>query len=133
MSFDFYALPKKKRELLIEEFIDSIALLNNRTEADKFCRDLFTQREMVILSLRIKIALLLLKNRSKEQVRRDLKVSNDKILGVQKSLSRGGQGYDLIIKRLIKQGLREIKEKGYDSRMPPWTFIGLMQRFGPLS
>jgi TrpR-related protein YerC/YecD len=109
-KFSLNKLPKEKRIQMIAEFYDVINSLKNRKEVRLFFRDLLTPDEIAMLMRRIEVAALLLAGFTYEQIMELLGVGKDKINNVQKSLVRHGEGYKIVIKRLLQLRKSKIKK-----------------------
>jgi len=86
---------------MISEFYDVISCLKNREEIRLFFKDLLTPDEIAMFMRRIEVAVLLLAGYTYEDIVEYLEVGKSKIANVQKTLDKGGQGYKLIMKRLL--------------------------------
>lgn len=94
---------------LITEFYDVVAALRTKEEIKLFFKDLLSFEEIIMLIQRVKVAVLLKAGIKHEEIKKILKVSNDKINSVHKSLAQNGKGYDLVIKRLYNFYKRKFK------------------------
>ncbi|MDP2910369.1 MAG: hypothetical protein A2V72_01215 [Candidatus Nealsonbacteria bacterium RBG_13_37_56] len=115
-TFHLNNLPKEKRIQMIAEFYDVVNSLKNRQEVRLFLKDLLTGDEIASLMRRIEVAVLLKANFSHQEIRKLLKVSNNKINKVQKVLvsEDRGKGFDLIIERLLAERKERIRRKERD-------------------
>lgn len=107
-KFKLNSLPEKERIKLIGEFYDVMSLIKQRSEARQFLKDLLNPDEIAMLVRRIQIATLLLTGFTYDEIIRLLKVGKSTIGSVYKKIERGGEGYELIIKSLLK--LRKKRE-----------------------
>jgi len=122
-------LPKEKRIQMIAEFYDTINSLKNRKEVRLFFKDLLTPDEIAMLMRRVEVAALLLGGFTYSQIGELLGVGKDKIVNVQRSLTKGGDGYRISIKRLLqlrKNKIKKIKEVEKNRRS---TFANLKKRY----
>lgn len=101
-KFYLNKLPKNQRIRIISEFYDAVSCIKNRDEARLFFRDLLSPDEIAMLVRRIEVALLLRAGFTYRDIEETLGVGMDKIVSVQQSLQRHGEGYKLIIKKLRK-------------------------------
>jgi len=108
-TFHLNDLPKKKRIQMIAEFYDVIDSLKDRKEVRLFFKDLLTADEIATLMRRIEVATLLSANFTYDQISQILGVGTGKINNVQKVLTKEGDGYKIIIKRLLKDRKRRLK------------------------
>lgn len=109
-KFSLNNLPAEKRIQMLAEFYDTINSLKDRKEARLFFRDLLTPDEIAMLMRRVEVAALLLGGFTYEQIMELLGVGKDKITNVQKSLIRHGEGYRVVIKRLLNLRRSRIKK-----------------------
>lgn len=127
-KFDARKLPKGERVKLIGEFYDAMSCMKSRDETRIFLRDLLTFDEMVMFVRRIEVALLLLAGYSYRDIQKALNVGADKVINVQKSLQKGGNGYRIIIQRLRKvlrkrEKKQEKRKREAMSRAPDLTYL----------
>lgn len=117
-------LSKKQKEQMLEQFFEAMCCLKNRKDVEAICRDLFSEHEMIMFVRRMQVAALLQKGWSVRQIYGRLDASFGLIHGVQAHLLNGGQGYELLLKRL-KQRMKYLYETEYQDeppRRPPyWT------------
>lgn len=92
-------LNKTEREKLIIEFCEALVAVKNSVEAAKFLTDLLSSQEVEMLAKRLKIAGLLIKGSTYEEIREALRVSTGTIARVNTWMSVSGEGYQLVIKR----------------------------------
>jgi len=77
-----------------------------------FLGDVLTETERVVLAKRLAIAVYLNKNKSYENIRKDLKVSSATIANVQKMLENGGSGFDLALRTIeAEEWANEMQKK----------------------
>ena len=110
-KFDFRKAPQSDRIKMIAEFYDSIACLRGRDEIKLFMRDLLTPDEIAMLVRRIEVAALLKAGLTYNEIIEKMKVGAPKIIAVQKSLERHGEGYDIVVRRMNKKRIKERKLK----------------------
>lgn len=122
-------LPKEKRIQMIGEFYDVIDSLKNRNEVRAFLKDLLTGDEMANLMRRIEVAILLTAGFTYEQISQLLGVGNPKIANVQKALLREGNGYKIVIERLLKNRKRRLKRREKIEKTQISFFENLKKRY----
>lgn len=127
--FHLNKLPKEKRIQMIGEFYDVIDCLKNRGEIRLFFKDLLTPDEIATLMRRVEVAALLTAGFTYDQIAQILKVGRDKITNVQRSLSRSGEGYKIIIKRLLDKRKSRIKTQKEKEKAAMSSFEKLKQRY----
>lgn len=123
-TFHLNSLPKENRIQMIGEFYDMVDSLKDRDEVRLFIKSLFTPDEIANFMRRIEIAVLLSGGFKYNQIIKTLKVGRDKISFVHKNLLQDDSGYKFIVKRLIenrKKRLKDIKksEKEASESMSP--------------
>ena len=118
-TFNLNKLPREKRIQMIGEFYDVINSLKDRNEVRLFFKDLLTPNEIAGLMRRIEIAILLKAGFTYRQVSELLGVGMNKITNVQKVLSKEGNGYNIIIKRILEDRKRRIKKIKDKESMSP--------------
>ena len=95
---------------MIGEFYDVIDSLKDRLEVRLFFKSLLTADEIASLMRRIEIAVLLSANFTYEQIMDLLGVGKPKIANVHKNLLQDDSGYKIIVKRLIEDRKKRIRE-----------------------
>lgn len=111
VTFHLNDLPKEKRIQMIAELYDVINSLKNRNEVRLFLKDLLMPDEIATLMRRIEIAVLLTTGFNYRQISEILGVGQTKISNVHKILQKEGNGYKLIIERLLKDRKKRLKIK----------------------
>ena len=109
--FHLNDLPKEKRIQMIAELYDVINSLKNRNEVRLFFKDLLMPDEIATLMRRIEIAVLLTAGFTYNQISEMLGVGRGKISNVQRVLQREGNGYKIIIERLLNDRKKRLKIK----------------------
>ena len=128
-TFHLNNLPKEKRIQMIGEFYDIIDSLRNRKEVRLFFKDLLTPDEIATLMRRIEVAVLLSANFTYDQISKILGVGRGKITNVQKVLMRNGNGYKIVIKRLLENRKRRLKIKKKKEKAQRSSFERLKQQY----
>jgi len=100
--FSLKKLPEKERIRLIGEFYDVISMIKNRDEAAKVFRDIMDGDEIGNIMRRIDVAILIFAGMTYDEISELLKVGKDKITRVQKKINQGGEGYSLLITRILE-------------------------------
>jgi len=127
--FHLNKLPKEKRIQMIGEFYDVIDFLKNREEVRLFFRDLLTPDEITALMRRIEVAALLIAGFTYDQITEILGVGRGKITNVQRALKSHGEGYKIIIKRLLESRRKRLKAKKKKEKTAMSSFEQLKMRY----
>lgn len=90
------SLPDEKTKALYK----AILLLKNADECRRFFRDLLTEAEIKEFANRWKVAQMLNKKVSYEEIEKETGMSSTTVARVQKWLTKGKGGYRLMLKRL---------------------------------
>lgn len=114
---------------MIGEFYDAVASLKNREEVRLFFKDLLMPDEIANLMRRIEVAALLAGGCSYRQIEELLGVGKGKVNNVQKCLARSGEGYRLVIKRLLENRKRRLKNQKDRERAGLSLFERLKQKY----
>lgn len=128
-KFHLNKLPKEKRIQMIGEFYDVIHCLKNRGEIRLFLKDLLTPDEIANLMRRIEVAVLLTAGFTYDQISQILKVGKDKVTNVQKSLAQGGDGYKIVVKRLLESRQKRLKIQRKWIKSTDSSFEKLKQKY----
>lgn len=130
-TFRLNSLPKQNRIQMIGEFYDIIDSLKNRSEVRLFFKSLLTGDEIATFMRRIETAVLLSGNLNYNEIKKLLGVSNNKISAVQKSLFQDDSGYEIIIKRLLKNRKNRLKiiKKAEKDTIKSSTPLGAIRKY----
>ena len=95
----------KKEELLALMFdlINAFRFVNSPLETSLLIQDLLTANEIKNLAKRLRIAKLLLENKTQREVAREVKASLATVTKINLWLARGGEGFKKVIARLPKK------------------------------
>ncbi len=127
--FHLNKLPKENRIQMIGEFYDVIASLKNREEVRLLFKDLLTPDEIATLMRRIEVAALLIAGYTYDQIAELLGVGKGKVTNVQKSLILSGEGYKIIIRRLLENRKKRLKIKNRGIKANNSSFAKLKQKY----
>jgi len=127
--FSLHKLPEQKRVQMLAEFYDAISSLKGREEVRSFFRDLLTPDEIAMLMRRIEVAILLQSGFTYEQIGSLLGVGRDTITNVQHSLHRHGNGYKIVVERLLKLRKGRVKKRRKQEKIGSSTFEYLKNKY----
>jgi len=128
-TFHLNDLPKEKRIQMIGELYDIIDSLKNRKEVRLFFKDLLAADEMATLMRRIEVAVLLEANFNYRQIIQLLSVGNGTVNNIQKVLTKEGDGYRMIIGRLLKDRKRRLRNKKRDGEIQDSYFKKIKKQY----
>ena len=94
---------KKIRTEAVDQLFDAVLSLQNREECYRFFEDLCTVRELLSLSQRLEVAEMLREDKTYLEIGEKTGASTATISRVNRSLSYGEDGYDLVFRRLGKE------------------------------
>jgi len=95
----YHNLSEAQKKEYLGDFYGIVSSLRGYDEAKNFFKDLLTSGEMVMISRRIQIAKLLIKDCTYEQVREKLGAGLSTISHVDKWLNEGFGGYAQVLKK----------------------------------
>lgn len=122
----FPKLSSKERQKLMIDFCDCLSTLKNGEEAAKFLADLLGPQEAEMLAKRLKIAELLLRGKSYQEIRGELKSSFSTIARVNTWLNLSGEGFKMVLARKPKnQSRAPTDEEKYD----PFSWHNIKRRY----
>ena len=124
------SLSREELSEFFEEFWIMVASLETKDEVRNFFRDLLSETEALMLARRIRIAKLLLKGTSYEDITEAIHASEGTIAQVHRWLQSGSGGYRVGLPRLeqiLKQRIKA-KEKKRE-QMIPYSFAWLKRRY----
>jgi len=87
--------------LYVDEFWKAVTLLEDKQEVRAFFRDIVTSTERKMLAKRLQIAKLLYQGAPYDYIKKELAVSNETIANVARWLDSFGEGYRIVIPRLL--------------------------------
>jgi TrpR-related protein YerC/YecD len=128
-KFSLNKLPEKQRIEMIAEFYDTIHSLKGRDEVRLFFRDLLMPDEIAMLMRRVEIAVLLQAGFTYEQISELLGVGKGKITNVQKSFGRHGEGYKVVIQRILERRKSKIQKAKKRAKVRQSDFERMKQRY----
>jgi TrpR-related protein YerC/YecD len=99
-SMDKHNTKADKAKKNLDTFFDAILSLKSRDECDTFFEDIFTAQELIDIPQRLEVALLLLENKTYQEVRDISGASNSTITRVNRCLKFGRGGYKQIEDRI---------------------------------
>ncbi len=74
MKKSFYAINKKEKQEMLNNFYDMVSKIKNKNDAKDFFRDLLTPSEITMIIYRIEIAKMLIQGFHYEDIQKKLKV-----------------------------------------------------------
>ncbi len=98
-----YKLSAKTEAEIKSLFTEVVSLLSRPEDITAFLADFLTPTEIIVLSKRITIALLLKQGYSYEAIMHTLKVSAPTVSGVSLKLKYSGKGYHQILDKILSQ------------------------------
>ncbi len=98
-----YPISNKVYERILEVFLKTLVKIESKDEANQFIKDFLTPVEQIMLSKRLAIAFLLEKDYDYRTIRRILRVSGATIARVNLMRKYGGQGYQKMINKLLRE------------------------------
>jgi TrpR-related protein YerC/YecD len=109
----YHELTESEKKKYLGDFYSIIATLKNREDAKDFFKDLLTISEVVMISRRIQIAMMLFEGNTQEEIRKKLRVGFTNIAQVEKWLNNGFGGYRKTIGEYTGKiaGIKTQKEK----------------------
>lgn len=100
-------LRKEMENRIFEIFLKSLAKAHQKWEIKSFIEDLLSPTEKLMLAKRLSIAFLLCKGYDQRSISRLLKVSLSTVNRMSLRLQLGGEGFDKVIKDIIKDEKRD--------------------------
>ncbi len=87
----------------VDTLFDSILKLETKEECYKFFEDLCTVNELLSLSQRFEVAMMLKEKKTYMEIASETGASTATISRVNRSLNYGCDGYDIVLKRMNKE------------------------------
>lgn len=116
-------IAKEIENRVFEVFWQSLADLTSPESVRLFLQDLLSPTEIINLSNRLAIAILLEKHWDHRSISKHLRVSTSTIKNVNIWLKNGGAGYRLVISKILKNekadALWDVAEDNLGSFLPP--------------
>lgn len=95
----YHNLTENQKKKYLGEFYSVVALLKTRDEAKRFFKDLLTLSEVVMISRRIQAAMMLLEEKTYDEIKKELKIGATTISQVERWLFDGFGGYKEILNK----------------------------------
>ena len=127
-NFHLNDLPKEKRIQMIGEFYDVIDSLKSRKEIRSFFKDLLTADEIAMLMRRIEVAVLLEANFNYREISQLIGVGKGTVNNIQKTLTREGDGYKIVIERLLENRKKRLIKKEKEGEIQDSYFKKIKKR-----
>jgi len=108
-------LPKEREVDLVFDLINAVALVNDSNKASLLIQDLLSKSEIKNISKRLRIAKLLLEDRTYNEIIDDMHCSYGTIAKISAWLEEAGQGVRAIINKLPKRQ-KEVNLAGHRFR-----------------
>lgn len=102
-------LTKQEQEKLLIEFCRAFVEIKTAEEAAQFIKDLLSKQEAEMLAKRIAIARLLIRGKTYQEIRSNLKVSNGTIARINHWLETSGEGYRLVVNRVKPEEIEKTR------------------------
>lgn len=94
----------------MDELYESILMLKDKDECQRFFKDVCTVREIESIAQRLKVAKLLRIRKTYNEIEQETGASTATISRVNRTLQYGESGYELVLDHLIQKNLREEKK-----------------------
>ena len=98
--FGGHTMSKKIRTKEVDHLFDAILTLKNKEECYTFFEDVCTVNELLSISQRFEVALMLRQGRTYLDISEDTGASTATISRVNRSLNYGNDGYDMALDRM---------------------------------
>lgn len=98
-----YPISKAVYERIVEIFFKVLVDIETKSEASQFIKDFLTPTEQIMLAKRLAIAFLLEKDYDYRTISKILRVSLPTVARVNLIRKYGGQGYQRMIKKLLRE------------------------------
>ena len=112
-------LSEYQKKKYLGDFYDMVALLKDKEEVKNFFKDLLSLSEVVMISRRIQIAIMLRDDCGYDEIRKELKVGYTTISQVEKWLHNGFGGYKKAIESYNKKN--KSKKEFDPEEMTPYS------------
>ncbi len=96
-------LRKEIENRMFEIFLDSVAIVNSRSQVERLLKDWLSPTEEIMLAKRLSIALLLPKKYDQRAIAKLLCVGLETVSKVNRALQSGRGGYEMVASVFIKQ------------------------------
>lgn len=97
----------KLKTEFIDELFEGILMLNDKEECYRFFEDICTIKELQSLSQRLKVAKLLREKKTYNEIEEITGTSTATISRINRCLSYGADGYNMILDRLKEKNEKE--------------------------
>ena len=126
-------LQKEEQQRVLLELCQSMVMVKSLEEAARVLGDLLSEPELRMVAKRLQIAKLLLNGKKYEQIRMELKVSQQTIARVNLWLQQAGEGFRMVMKRgLAKDDMKVPFWKPPAGAGAMWGSFAHMKRRYPL-
>lgn len=116
-------LSRGEQEDLIRDLLAAFQIIRDPDEVLQFIQDLFTRKEVAFFSKRLRIAKLLLEEKTYEEITQTVHTSHATVAKVAAWLSQKGEGFRNVIHKLPK------REENVDDSLAKAEWQNLMRRY----
>ena len=124
----YNSLSEKDKKKYLGDFYTMISLLSSKDEVKAFLKDLLTLSEITMISRRLQIAKMLLKEETYFDIKEKLGVGNSTVAQVERWLSDGFGGYKSVLKKYEKMSKKEVN-KIIEDDMSDISFKNLKKKY----
>lgn len=104
-------LPQDEHQRVLLELCQAMVMVKSLEEGAKVLGDLLSEQELRMVAKRLQIAKLLLRGIKYEEIKKQLKVSNNTVARVNLWLQQSGEGFRMVMKRGLNKN---------DMKVPEW-------------
>ncbi len=116
-KFTFYQkLSKEAQQKVLLELCQAMVMVKKLPEAAKVLGDLLSEQEIQMIAKRLQIAKLLLQKNTYEEIRKELRVSQQTIARVNLWLQQAGEGFRMVMARGL--GKKDMKVPAWQPSVP---------------
>lgn len=108
-------LSKEHEDDLMISLCRAVSSVKSPIEGSQLIKDLFTEYECKIISKRLEVARLLLKNLTFDQIHKVLKVSRPTIAKISLWLQTSGEGFRLVLERTKNEPKVRVQKENWSS------------------
>lgn len=96
-------MSKSIRTKAVERLFEAVISLNDKEECFTFFEDICTVNELLALSQRFEVAIMLREQKTYLEIQEKTGASTATISRVNRSLNYGNDGYDMVLERINKE------------------------------
>lgn len=118
-----YSMDKKEKQGIIDDLFEIFVELKTKNEVFSFLLGLFTPSEVVMIARRIQVVKMIIDEKSYDEIREKLKVSNQTITKMEHWLRGDDEKTEFIIRKINNSAKKKLNDKNKSRNREPGSLL----------